>query len=336
MPRNFFVPSSLLSTLLLGLAMMGAVNDSLVAAIALQRVSKRYGDFDAVSDLTLRVETGEVLGFLGPNGAGKTTTIRLLLGFLRPTTGTVHLLGHDMAAPKAALYARSQLGFVPDVAGLDPTATGLSLLDELAQLQRRPPVDRALLLDALELRDPDLRRPIGQLSRGTRQKINIVQGMQHRPTLLILDEPTEGLDPLAKRALFKLLRKTQTRGATIFFSSHVLSEVEELCDRVALLRGGQLAAVDRIDRLRAQMQRRVAVQFATNVAESAAHLAALPGIVGLTQTGGRWHFLTSDLPATLRLLAALSVADVAIEPPSLEEIFFHYYRPEVLHDAGTE
>ena len=131
------------------LAVMAAANDSAPPAIALQRVSKRYGDFDAVRDLNLRVETGEVLGFLGPNGAGKTTTIRLLLGFLRPTAGTVHLLGHDMAAPKAALRARSQLGFVPDVAGLDPAATGQSLLDELARLQRRPPVDREVIVYAL-------------------------------------------------------------------------------------------------------------------------------------------------------------------------------------------
>ena len=315
------------------LAVMAAVNDSAPPAIALQRVSKRYGDFDAVRDLNLRVETREVLGFLGPNGAGKTTTIRLLLGFLRPTAGTVHLLGHDMAAPKAALRARSQLGFVPDVAGLDPAATGQSLLDELARLQRRPPVDRAVIIDALELRGQDLRRPMGQLSRGTRQKINIVQGMQHRPDLLILDEPTEGLDPLAKRALFELLRKTHARGATIFFSSHVLSEVEELCDRVALIRSGQLAAVDRIDSLRAQMQRRVTVQFAANVAEPAAQLAALPGIADLTQTDGRWQFLTGNLPATLRLLASLPVADVAIEPPSLEDIFLRYYRPEAQRDA---
>lgn len=314
------------------LAAMVAVNGS-TPAIALQSVSKRYGDFEAVSDLNLRVAAGEVLGFLGPNGAGKTTTIRLLLGFLRPTAGAVHLLGHDMAAPKAALQARSQLGFVPDVAGLDPAATGKWLLDELARLQRRPPVDRDRLLDALELRSQDLRRPMGRLSRGTRQKINIVQGMQHRPNLLILDEPTEGLDPLAKRALFGLLRETHARGATIFFSSHVLSEVEELCDRVALIRSGRLAAVDRIDDLRTQMQRRVTVQFANNTPEIEQQLAALPGISTLTRTDNRWQFLTGDLMATLRLLAALPVVDVAIEPPSLEDIFLRYYRPEAQRHA---
>lgn len=302
-------------------------------AISLVNVTKRYGRDVAVADLSLAVSAGEVLGFLGPNGAGKTTTIRLLLGFLRPTQGTVHLLGHAMADPTAALAARRRLGFVPDVAGLDVAATGLWLLDELAQLQQRPPVDRAHLLDTLAVRDQDLRRPMGRLSRGTRQKINIVQGLQHRPDLLILDEPTEGLDPLAKRALFDLLRDARARGATIFFSSHVLSEVEELCDRVALIRNGRLAAVARIDDLRAHMQRRVTVRLTDGDTGVEQRLATLPGVTHMTGGNGQWRFLAGDLPATLHLLAALPVADVAIEPPSLEDVFLRYYGAERSPDA---
>ncbi len=302
-------------------------------AIRLDNVTKQYGHDAAVTDLSLTVAAGEVLGFLGPNGAGKTTTIRLLLGFLRPTRGSVHLLGHDMANPTVALAARQRLGFVPDVAGLDAAATGLWLLDELARLQRRPPSDRTHLLDALEVRAQDLRRPMGRLSRGTRQKINIVQGLQHRPDLLILDEPTEGLDPLAKRALFALLREAHTRGATIFFSSHVLSEVEELCDRVALIRSGRLATVARIDDLRAHLQRRVTVHLAGADASVEGQLAALPGVTGVTGGDTHWRFLAGDLPAVLRLLATLPVTDVAIEPPSLEDVFLRYYQPERPHDA---
>jgi ABC-2 type transport system ATP-binding protein len=297
-------------------------------AIALHQVAKHYGDFAAVDNLNLTVEANEVLGFLGPNGAGKTTTIRLMLGFLHPTAGTVHLLGHDMHVAAESLRARSRIGFVPDVAGLDPAATGLWLLDELARLQRRPPLDRAQIVDALELRPQELRRPMGRLSRGTRQKINIVQGMQHRPDLLILDEPTEGLDPLAKRALFGLLRSAQTRGAAIFFSSHVLAEVEELCDRVALIRNGRLAATDRIDNLRAQMQRRVTVQCSGDAAHVESRLAEQAGVTDLARVEKRWRFLTGDLPATLRLLALLPVEDVTIEPPSLEDVFLRYYRAE--------
>ncbi len=297
-------------------------------AISLTQVSKRYGTQNVVTDLNLVVAAGEVLGFLGPNGAGKTTTIRLLLGFLRPSTGSVHLLGHNMADPAASLHARGQVGYVPDVAGLDPAATGIWLLDELARLQRRPAVDRDRLIDILELRSHDLRRPMGRLSRGTRQKINIVQGMQHRPDLLILDEPTEGLDPLAKRALFGLLHQAHTRGATIFFSSHVLSEVEELCDCVALIRRGQLVAVDRIDDLRAHMQRRITVQFGDDADTAERQLAQSPDVIELQALGDRWQFMAGDLPAVLRLLATLAVEDVTIEPPSLEDIFLQYYRPE--------
>jgi ABC-2 type transport system ATP-binding protein len=281
-------------------------------AIHLENVAKRYGRDLAVADLSLTVAT----------------TIRLLLGFLRPTQGTVRLLGHNMAEPKAALAARRRLGFVPDVAGLDAAASGLWLLDEVAQLQQQPPVDRAQLLSALAVRDQDLRRPLGRLSRGTRQKINIVQGLQHRPNLLILDEPTEGLDPLAKRALFDLLHAAHARGATIFFSSHVLSEVEELCDRVALIRSGQLAAVARIDDLRAHMQRRVTVRLTGDAAEVGRRLAAAPGVASVNGDDTQWRFLTGDLPATLRLLATLPVADVTIEPPSLEDVFLRYYRAE--------
>jgi ABC-2 type transport system ATP-binding protein len=299
-------------------------------AISLHNVTKRYGDFTAVDDLNLEVRRGEILGFLGPNGAGKTTTIRILTGFLRPTTGRVRLLGHDMAEEQAALRARASLGFVPDVAGLDATATGEWLLDDLAGLQGRPPVDRETVIAAMELHSRDLRRPMGRLSRGTRQKINIVQGLQHRPDLIILDEPAEGLDPLAKRALFRLLNNARERGATLFFSSHILSEVEEMCDRVALIRRGRLVAVDEIATLRANLQRRVDVLLAEPV-DIGEQLAGLPGISGIVHRDGRWLFATSDLPATLSLLARLPVLDVAIEPPSLEEVFLSYYREETSH-----
>jgi ABC-2 type transport system ATP-binding protein len=307
-------------------------------ALSLRAVTKRYGDLTAVADLSLDVEPGEILGFLGPNGAGKTTTIRLLTGFLRPTSGTVQLLGHDLNDGRAAMAARARLGFVPDVAGLDTTATGRGLLDDLAALQGRPPVERERIIAALDLNPGDLRRPMGRLSRGTRQKINIVQGLQHRPDVLVLDEPTEGLDPLAKRALFDLLAEARGRGATIFFSSHVLGEVEELCDRVALIRGGRLVAVDAVNRLRAHLQRRVSLVLApdTGAEGIAARLGSTAGAGAVVERDGRWEFLADDLQAVLRLLAELPVADVIIQPPSLEEVFLSYYRPEAGSGDGLE
>lgn len=297
------------------------------SAIVLQGVTKTYGDLTAVADLNLAVRPGEILGFLGPNGAGKTTTIRILTGFLQPTSGTVRLLGYDMAHEREGLLARASLGFVPDVAGLDATATGEWLLDDLAALQGKPPVDRDALIAALELNRRDLRRPMGRLSRGTRQKINIVQGLQHRPDLLILDEPTEGLDPLAKRALFRLLNNARSRGATLFFSSHILSEVEDLCDRVALIRRGRLVAVDEIATLRANLHRRVDLLLAEPV-DLEPQLQALPGVGDISQRDGRWLFATADLPVLLRFLADLPVLDIVIEPPSLEDVFIRYYQGE--------
>lgn len=302
-----------------------------MAAIELQQVTKRYGATAAVSDVTFSVSPGEILGFLGPNGAGKTTTIRLLTGFLKPTSGRVLLNGRDMAQPHAAREARRSLGFVPDIAGLDPGVSGAWLLSQLARLQEASAVatavavDRDRLADALELSRRDLTRPIGQLSRGTRQKINIVQGLQHRPDLLILDEPTEGLDPLAKNALFRLLEAARARGATIFFSSHILGEVELLCDRVALIRRGELVAVDSIGRLRAQMQRRVTLTLA-EPRDIAAALGVLPGVSDVVESDGYYQFTTADLPVTLRFLAGLPVADVTIAAPSLEDIFLRYYK----------
>jgi ABC-2 type transport system ATP-binding protein len=296
--------------------------------ITVENLSKTYGAFTAVNELNLTVAQGEMFGFLGPNGAGKTTTIRLLLGFLRPSHGRVFLLGKDMSNPSQARLARQRLGYVPDVAGLDLASTGAELLHELAQLQTAPPVDQAHLITALDLNLGDLHRPLGRLSRGTRQKINIIQGLQHRPDLLILDEPTEGLDPLTKRALFGLLQGAHGRGATIFFSSHVLSEVETLCDRVAFIRHGQLISVENIRTLQRQRQRRVSLQFApTGASEAEMHhrLLTLSGVRDLHHTAGAWHFHTDDLPSLLSWLTHWPIEDITIQPLTLEDIFLQLY-----------
>jgi ABC-2 type transport system ATP-binding protein len=302
-------------------------NQQTTPAIILRDVSKNFGQLAAVANLNLAVAPGKILGFLGPNGAGKTTTIRILTGFIKPTGGSVFLLGNDMAEAGPSLDGRRRLGFVPEVAGLDAGATGRWLLNHLARLQGHAPVDRDSLVDALGLSSHDLRRPMGRLSRGTRQKINIIQGLQHRPDVLVLDEPTEGLDPLAKRSLFRILNEARGRGATIFFSSHILSEVEALCDEVALIRQGRLVAVDDIDTLRATLQRRVTLQLADNTAAKA-RLETLPTVSRLSWREGRWQFHVAEFGPLLQLLAELPVHDVTIEPPSLEEFFMQYYEAE--------
>lgn len=296
-------------------------------AIALRGLSKRFKDVTALENVDLEVAPGRILGFLGPNGAGKTTAIRILTGFLKPTVGRVSLLGNDMLDRAAALKARRRLGFVPEVAALDVTATGMWLLDHLSRLQGQPPVDRNELLDALALSERDLLRPVSRLSKGTRQKINIIQGLQHRPDVLVLDEPGEGLDPLAKHSLFRVLLEARERGATIFFSSHVLAEVEVLCDAVALIRDGRLGLVDDIDNIRGTMQRRVTLELAEDFGAER-RLEQLPTISRLSRHNGRWLFYIVELGPLLRLLADLEVRDVAIEPPSLEDLFLQYYESE--------
>jgi ABC-2 type transport system ATP-binding protein len=300
-----------------------AVPDS-APAIALRGLSKRFKDVTALDQIDLEVAAGRIMGFLGPNGAGKTTAIRILTGFLRPTAGTVHLLGRDMLDPVAAQQARQRLGFVPEVAGLDVTATGKWLLNHLSRLQGQKPVDRDMLLDALALGERDLGRPISRLSKGTRQKINIVQGLQHRPDVLVLDEPGEGLDPLAKRSLFQVLLEARERGATIFFSSHVLGEVEALCDAVALIRDGRLGLIDEIDNIRRTMQRRVTLELEGG-ADAERLLGELPTLTRLSRHDDRWQFHVVELGPLLKLLGDLEVRDVVIEPTSLEDLFLQYY-----------
>jgi ABC-2 type transport system ATP-binding protein len=296
-------------------------------AILLRGISKRFDDVTALEQVDLEIASGRILGFLGPNGAGKTTTIRILTGFLKPDAGSAELLGHDMLDPAAAIEGRRRLGFVPEVAGLDASRTGMWLLDYLAALQGQASTDRDGLVEALELNQRDLHRPIGRLSKGTRQKINIIQGLQHRPDVLVLDEPGEGLDPLAKRALFDVLKHTRDRGATIFFSSHVLGEVEALCDEVALIRNGRLGLVDHIDNVRRSMRRRVALELAEGI-DAESRLRQLPTISELERDNSRWLFYVVDFDPLLKLLSELPVRDVVIEPPSLEEVFLQHYGEE--------
>ena len=298
--------------------------------IQFTRVSKAFGKHVAVTDVSLAVDSGRTVGFVGANGAGKTTVIRLMLGFLRPTSGAVHLMGCDMNDPGEAIAVRAQIGFVPDGGGLDPVLTGKRLLDELAALQEAPAIDRDESVDALQLSPRDLNRPMGRLSRGTRQKINLIQGLQHRPKLLILDEPTEGLDPFAKRALFELLRRAKARGTTIFFSSHVLSELEGICDEVALIRRGKLVDLFGLDGGRESTIHRVRLRLqdgdrGPSVARLVDRLQTDVGATSLNEANGTLSFHVIALSPLLILLADLPVAELTITPLSLEERVMPHY-----------
>ena len=280
------------------------------------------GEVRALEDLSVEVHEGEIFGFLGPNGAGKSTTIRLLLGFLHPTAGSASVFGLD--AVRDSVEIRRRVGYLPGGIALYDTLTGERLLDYLAALTGRQPVRRDELCERLELPPDVLRRLVRDYSRGMRQKIGIVQALQHDPELAILDEPTEGLDPLMQRAFYGILDDLKKAGRTIFFSSHVLSEVERVCDRVAIVRRGRLAALENVEGLLAKRKRNVDMRVVGSP-------PALDGVLGVSAVSVRADgLITCQLEGDVRpFLAAIrdaQVVDLTIEPAHLEEAFLELYQ----------
>jgi ABC-2 type transport system ATP-binding protein len=231
----------------------------MTVVIELAALTKRYGATVGIQGLDLRVEAGEVFGFLGPNGAGKTTTIRCLVGLLSPTAGTVRVLGLDPIADHGRLTSR--IGYLPGELRLYGELTGAQHLELLGALSGRPTPRREELCQRLELTARDLSRPVAQYSHGMKQKVGLVQALQHDPEVVILDEPTEGLDPLVQETFFDLVSETSEAGRAVFLSSHVLSEVQRACRRVAIVRAGRLVAVEAVAALREARARRGPAQL---------------------------------------------------------------------------
>jgi len=274
----------------------------------------------ALESLDLAVAEGEIFGFLGPNGAGKSTAIRLLLGFLHPTAGTGALFGLDIVRDSVAI--RRRVGYLPGGIALYDSMTGERLLDYLGELSGRRPVRRAEWCDRLELSSATLRRLVRDYSRGMRQKIGIIQALQHDPELAILDEPTEGLDPLMQRAFYDILDSLKAEGRTIFFSSHVLSEVERVCDRVAIIRRGQLITTDTVPALLARRKRNVDMR----VSGPPPRLEGVPGVSSLTAADGRVTCrVEGDMLPFLAAIEGAAIIDLTIQPAHLEEAFLEFY-----------
>jgi ABC-2 type transport system ATP-binding protein len=289
-------------------------------AIETEGLTKLYGPSRGIDDLTMSVEQGEVFGFLGPNGAGKTTTIRTLLDLLHPGAGSARILGLDSHRDSVAIRAR--IGNLPGDFGIAKHTTGREALGILARLRGTRDLSYA---EALARRlHADLGRPVGELSRGNRQKVGLILALFHRPELLILDEPTGGLDPLMQEEFLALVREERERGATVFLSSHELDEVERICDRVAIIGAGRLIALERIADLMSRAQRRVTVRFADPV--DRAELAAVPGVSGLSDEGAEVSFTVSgELDPVVKTLSRHRVADLEVTHPTLEEVFLGYY-----------
>jgi ABC-2 type transport system ATP-binding protein len=292
------------------------------AAIETSGLTKRYGPINALQDVSLRVEPGEVFGFLGPNGAGKTTTVRLLLGLIAPTAGSALVLGRRVSP--AAAISRREIGHLPGDISFWPSMTGERTLDFLEHLSGRRAAWRQELLDRLQLARSDLTRRVRTYSDGMKQKLGIVQAFQCEPRLVLLDEPTKGLDPLIQLAFYELLLDLNRRGTTIFFSSHVLPEVERVCHRVAMLRGGRLVSIDDVDQFRRSMPRRVLIHFREDL--EAADLAAFGRVVASAARRVELLVAAERVPALVSRLATLPLQDLLIEPPRLEDAFLERYR----------
>jgi ABC-2 type transport system ATP-binding protein len=293
-----------------------------VPAIETDGLTKRYGAQRGIDGVSFRVAPGEVFGFLGPNGAGKTTTIRTLLDLIHPSAGSARLFGLDSQRDSVAIRAR--LGNLPGDFNFGRGTGG----EAIALLARLRGVRRSQRAEDLARRfQADLDRPLGELSRGNRQKIGLILACFHQPELLILDEPTGGLDPLMQEEFLALVREERERGAAVFLSSHELDEVQRVCDRVGIIREGRLIAVERVKELLAKTKRRVSVEFAEAV--PADSLRALPGVSDLEVEGREVGFrLAGEVDPVLKALAAHRVADLDFAHPTLEEVFLTYYRDE--------
>jgi ABC-2 type transport system ATP-binding protein len=286
-------------------------------------LTKRFGEVRALEGVSFSVAPGEVFGYLGPNGAGKTTTLRVILGLVRPSAGSVRIFG----APAPDPATRAHVGFLPGDLELYGDLKGSSLLDYFARFRgAEPPALRGELLERLAVDPSVLKRRVKFLSHGTRQKLGLIIALQHDPALVLLDEPSSGLDPLMQQALRELIRDFARRGRAVLFSSHILNEVEDICGRVAILRAGELVALESIENLRANVVRRLRVRFRGQVPQ---RLIELPEVKKSEVSGSQVElWLRGDLNPLLRVVSGERVVDLVFPEPELEDIFLSYYRDD--------
>lgn len=296
---------------------MGEMN-----VIETQSLTKYYGKDRGIIDLNLNIEEGEIFGFIGPNGAGKSTTIRTLLGLIFPTAGSARIFGLDIV--KQTKEIKKQVGFMPSEVNYYEKMDVKELLQYSASFYGTGCESRIRkLADVFSL---DLHRKIIDLSRGNRKKVSILQSLIHSPRLLILDEPTSGLDPLMQAKFFDILKEENRRGTTVFLSSHTLSEVQNMCRRVGIIKEGKIIAVEDIETLRKKQLRKIQVEFAHPVKSDEITCAGM--IAAQTDRNILSFMYSGRMNDLLEALAGKDVKDLIIEEPSLEEIFIHYYSEE--------
>jgi len=290
---------------------------------------KSYGQVRALRGVDLEVHRGEIFGFLGPNGAGKTTTIRCLLDLIRPDGGTVRVLGIDPQADPVAVQART--GYLPGELRLNDNWTAERQLQFFSDM-RNGKADWSFVRQLAERLELNLKQPIKNLSKGNKQKVGVVQALMHRPELLLLDEPTGGLDPLMQQEVLGLLRQARADGATVFFSSHIMSEVEAVADRVGIIRLGKIVEVAETRSLINRALRHVTVRFLEPVDSSS--LANVPGVKVLSGNGSLDVTVQVEghMDGLVKALGTFPVSDLETVRPSLEDLFMEYYKGELNHE----
>lgn len=290
--------------------------------IEIKNLTKNYGKSRGITDVSFNVEEGEIFGFIGPNGAGKSTTIRTLLSLIYPTSGSATIFGKDCI--KYAPEIAKEIGYLPSEVFYYDNMKVIDLLKYSASFYKKDCTKR--IKELAELMDLDLNKRIDDLSFGNKKKVGIVQGLLHEPKLIILDEPTSGLDPLMQQKFFDLLKAENEKGATILFSSHILSEVQKLCDRVAIIKEGKIIKVDSISALKEDNYKKFKIEVNSDIDKNHFNIK---GVNDFVIDGTTVSFLfKGNINSIMKKISEVSISNVWIEEPSLEEIFMHYYEKE--------
>jgi ABC-2 type transport system ATP-binding protein len=289
------------------------------------KLTKYYGKSRGIVDVDMTVAQGEIYGFIGPNGAGKSTTIRTLLGLIHPTSGSATIFGKDIV--KLGPEIRQEVGYLPSEVFYYDDMRAIDLLRYSASFYSKDRKTTEKRIDYLaELLDLDMKKKIDDLSYGNKKKVGIIQGLAHEPKLIILDEPTGGLDPLIQQQFFHLLREEKEKGATVLFSSHILGEVQKLCDRVAIIKEGSIIKVEQIKTLLENATKRFKLEM-TGAPDAARF--QIDGVSDLSMTNHSVSFLfRGHINDMTKILAEQDLLDLQVEEPDLEEIFMHYYQKE--------
>ncbi len=291
--------------------------------IETKKLTKYYGKARGIIDVDLKVEEGEIYGFIGPNGAGKSTTIRTLLGLIYPTSGSATIFGKDIR--EFGPEIKEEVGYLPSEVFYYDDMRVIDLLKYSASFYKKDQKAVAKRIkDLAEILDLDLKKKIDDLSYGNKKKVGIVQGLLHEPKLIILDEPTGGLDPLIQQKFFNLLREENKKGSAVLFSSHILSEVQKLCDRVAIIKEGKIIKVEKMSSLMEGNTKSFKMEIRQKPDQS---YFQIPGVKNLQVSGNLVSFLyRGDINEVTKKIAALELVNLTVVEPDLEEIFLHYYR----------